>query len=376
MVVVLAVAVRMILAGPRHNWDFDSYLIVAGIMRRGANVYAETSRYNYGPIWFWLLHVLDVMSQWFSKPLVVFRLEIAALLSLVDLAIFAVLWRRYDRTRAMAALLSPIAILITGYHGQFDNLALLFGMLAVLVYESDKNADPGRFGITERRAAAYLLLGLSLMTKHFLFLFPFWIAIRERSWRARIWAVAIPSAVFLSGFLPYFAEGRAGIVAHVFQYRSYANAPLLNAVFAPLVKVANPMELFILSLVISGYLTRRWRPMDALLMYTLVLVSFAPATANQYLAIVVPAIAVFSNLPFLLYTLIATLVLIGDDSGLLIQIRFILPETVDRWLVSPDVYQLPVVVLAIGTFWAGFGTELTARFRQRTALKGARPRAS
>ena len=33
------------------NYDTESYGIVAGIARRGGDVYRETLRYNYSPLW-------------------------------------------------------------------------------------------------------------------------------------------------------------------------------------------------------------------------------------------------------------------------------------------------------------------------------------
>lgn len=364
--VIIAVGIRLILAGPRHNFDFNSWVIVADIMNRGGNVYAETTRYNYGPIWSWLLHAIDSISRrWFGDSGARLRLGVAALLSLVDLGLFAVIWRRYDLPRAIAALLSPIAILISGYHGQFDNLALLLGMLAVLLYESDEQNVPGPSGITKWRFGGYVMLGLSLMAKHILFLFPLWLAIRERTWRARLWAVWLPFAVFLSGFLAYMPQGRTGIITNVFHYRSVANAPLWNAMFASAVgAVVTPMQFFLGALLGAGYLTKRWSTMDALLWYTLVLVCFAPAVSNQSLAIVVPAIAVFTNLPFLLYIAVATLLLVGGSDGLLPQVGPFLPEQINSWLGGAARYQLPIVILFAGTLWAACGTRVRSWFRE------------
>jgi hypothetical protein len=360
LVIIVAVAVRLFVAQPAHNFDFDSYRIVANIMDRGGNVYAETSRYNYGPIWFWVLHALDSLSHWFADPLRAFRLSLAVFLTLVDLGLFAVIWRRHGRLAATATLLSPVAILITGFHGQFDNFALLLGMVAVSLYESDDHRVPGPSGITSTRFAAFMMLGISLMVKHILFLFPVWLALRERGWRARAWAFGLPVAVFLSGFLPYLREGRAGIIANVFQYRSFANAPLWNAVLPSFVReLIAPVPLFLAALLVAGYVTRRRRAMDALLLYTLVLVCFAPAMTNQYLAIVVPAIAVFTNIPFMLYSLVATLLLISSDSGLLPQARVLLPGSIGERIVGTRSFELPIEILFAGLLWLALGARVT-----------------
>ncbi|CAM8376021.1 hypothetical protein MCEMHM7_00896 [Candidatus Methylopumilus planktonicus] len=51
--------IRLFCASRGYNWDVDSYRVVADIVARGGNVYQETGRYNYGPIWFYILHWLD-----------------------------------------------------------------------------------------------------------------------------------------------------------------------------------------------------------------------------------------------------------------------------------------------------------------------------
>jgi len=47
----------------------------------------------------------------------------AGFLSLVDLGIFFVLWKKFGRPAAALFFLNPISVIITGYQSQFDNLA-------------------------------------------------------------------------------------------------------------------------------------------------------------------------------------------------------------------------------------------------------------
>jgi hypothetical protein len=365
--IALGIAVRLAAALFSYNFDVESYQIVASLMQRGENVYAFTPRYNYGPVWFWILHLLDSLSQWFSDPASAFRFLIAVFLTFVDLGIFVVMWRRFGRDAAALALLNGIAIIITGFHRQFDNFAILIAMLAVLCYEADDKKTVVPDGITARKVAAYSLLGVSLMIKHIFFLFPLWLAFRERSWRGRAWALALPVVIFLLGFVPYLPGGRDGISQNVFHYRPLVNAPLWNLTVRPLFgELISPMLFFLLGLLVAGYLARRTRPMKALLLYTLVLVCFAPAMANQYLAIVVPAVSVFRNSWFRTYTVIGTLFLIGNriGGGMDYQLFSQLVPQVN----SPHRYELLTGILFAGVLWLVCGPRVRIWLSQVTAL--------
>jgi hypothetical protein len=51
-VIVIGLAARFFFTTFGHNYDLDSDTIVAEIVDQGGNVYADTPRYNYAPVWF------------------------------------------------------------------------------------------------------------------------------------------------------------------------------------------------------------------------------------------------------------------------------------------------------------------------------------
>ncbi len=161
LVVVAGLAARLAVSLRGHTYDVDSYFIVAGILRHGGNVYLETKRYNYGPIWFYLIHLLDWLAGGRENIL---RCLIAGFLSLVDFGIFLVLLRRVGKLAASLFFLNPVSILITGYQSQFDNLVILMGLWAIHLFGDDFDQPVNR-----RKFYGLLVLGLSLMTKHLLF---------------------------------------------------------------------------------------------------------------------------------------------------------------------------------------------------------------
>jgi len=309
-IILLAGIVLRIAAATRgYNFDVDSYRIVAGIMARGGNVYAETARYNYGPVWFNILHLLDLIQPFGGEHPLDLRMKVAGFLTLVDIGLFLFLLRRYGLAIAALFFLNPVSILITGYHSQFDNLAVFVGLLSVAAYDRNKGARG--FWI------CLLGLGLSLSIKHLLFIFPAWLAMKEANWRRKLLAVAVPYAIFLGAFLPYQAEGRWGIIGNVFFYKSFANAPFWSLTVPAAFYAAIPMIiLFCGSLLLIGFYTQRRSPLESLHIYLIALVTFSSAIANQYLAIPIPSISVNWNWAYAAYSVVSTAYLAVEKNGL------------------------------------------------------------
>jgi hypothetical protein len=153
-----------------------------------------------------------------------------------------------------------------------------------------------------------ILIGLSLSIKHILFIFPFWLAFKEKSWSGKILVLLIPYVVFLGGFLAYIPEGLDGVMQNVFLYRSFSNGPFW-ALFSPFVVYTYipGVILFILALFILGIFVRTKSSLYSLHIYLIALVVFSSAIANQYLAIPIASISVLWNWGYLLYTISGTL---------------------------------------------------------------------
>src|SRR5690606_5516152 len=138
-------------------------------------------------------------------------------------------------------------------HGQFDNLALLFGLVGVELLERAESSDGWRYWMLSS-----LMLGVSLATKHLLFLFPLWIALRTGlDWRRRLATFLLPFGLFSIAFVPY-ASAWKEIFSNVIAYRSVKNAPLWNVVLPDAVLNAVPAAWFtVVVLMAFGWLFRR-----------------------------------------------------------------------------------------------------------------------
>lgn len=319
------------------NYDFDSYRIVIDLLHQGKNVYASTDRYNYGPVWFNLLNLLDWLS---AKDIFRFRHLLTGFLSLVDIGIFWVLWRRFGKWPAIFFFLNPISIIITGMHNQFDNFAILIGIWAVLIFGDDFEKPVGR-----RKFLALVLMGVSLMTKHVLFMFPLWLAIKQKGLAPKMVVLTVPVICFFLGFAPYCPGGSTGILQHVFCYSSQDFQRNFYTLFVPAILqfCFSAKIVWGLLLVACGFAARKEGGLTTLFLYLAVLVAGSPAMANQYLAIPTAFAAVWLN-PFTLAYLAAgflQLVLSRNELNLM---QFPLADTV-------NCYDLAIISLTFALAW-------------------------
>jgi len=126
------------------NTDQHNYQIVVEIMERGGNIYAEQAPYPYSPIWANMLFVLNKLASVSHIP---FHFAVRGFLSLIDLAnallIGLIAVHQTPQTSKKSSLiywLNPSVILIVGFHGQFDNLALLPLLIATFLINYKPNS--------------------------------------------------------------------------------------------------------------------------------------------------------------------------------------------------------------------------------------------
>jgi len=310
LLAILSTSAKVFLAGQGHNIDVESWSIFAEIIRDGKNLYAETYRIpyhpptdpSYGPIWCYVgagvsyvqAHLLG------SDSLDVFHRLLALLLSLVDVAIAYLLARHYSFVAGALFLVNPVSLLVTGFHSQFDNVAILLGLVACLLL--DKNAGPPRL------ALAMFILGVSLAVKHVLIFLPLWFFFHPGSSRRRRLLSLVPYGIFAASFLPFIRDERGleGVIEGVLTYGSFH----LDAFFPHLVQAAIPLEtiellfawvpifsgfkfVWLVAMLLVGFAVREKGYGEQLLVYLVAVVVFSSAIADQYLAIPLATCAVY-----------------------------------------------------------------------------------
>lgn len=339
LILSLGILARIGVSLHGHNYDVESYWLVGQIVDNGGNVYAETHRYNYGPVWFGVLGGLYKVTAGFPDHFAAYRISIALFLTVVDIGIALLLWKKFGKKVAALFFLNPISIIITGYHSQFDNLAILLGFAGVLMLAKSETDH-------KRTWSGWALLGLSLMTKHILFALPIWLAIKQKVLWKKIAVMVVPFGLFAVSFVPFWQHGREGIINNVLLYRSMNNAPFWTTIAPGILQNNLPVFLlFIGSLVAAGFAVRKVGIIKTFLIYLACLVLFSSSIANQYLAILVPFIAVYFNLWLALLTVVATLyLLIEPGAGMgITQLAFIPLKFVSL--------NIQIALLSLGILW-------------------------
>jgi hypothetical protein len=335
LIICIGLGLRLFLASLNlHNFDILMYEKDIEILREGKNVYAEQKHYNYTPFWFLTLGAIDNIPFLRSLP---FYFTIRAFLTLIDVVSLFILVRiaaqrglNLIKTSAFF-FLNPISIIITGYHGQFDNIVILF--LLIAIYLHGKSFE----GLSRTKIVLiWLATSMSLIVKHII-LFPitfFWFNITKR-WKA-ILAMISSVIIFLTTFLPYATDNaRHNILKNVFLYRSvegrYGIGEVLNircpdrCVFTTLklgsYSVSLDVFLIYFLLFLGGFLLclfliRFKDPARGALFGILYFLTFTNGIGAQYLMLPIALGALFPTKWFLLFSMTITFFMIGDSDEL------------------------------------------------------------
>jgi hypothetical protein len=277
LVVTLGIILRWMALRRGHNYDFESYQLVASGREEGLTPW-QVGRYNYGPIWAQFLYSFRWVESTFG---ISFRLQLVALLTAADLVIGYFFLRTRGLPVTCIFLLNPISVIITGYHNQFDNLAIAVVCLALLL---NRNRTSG--AILKSDIATVLLVALSLSTKHVFLVFVFWLAVRQIGLTRKLFYLCIPPLLFALSFVPFLSSSWSAIRTTVIGYDSADNGPFweilgLQNGLGPI----SVMMMFVAVLSLVGFLLRHRPTADALFFYLVAIVILTPSFANQYFVI-------------------------------------------------------------------------------------------
>ena len=338
------------------NFDLEMWKLNLYFFQNGESFY-DYGRYNYSPFWIYLLNIIDHINIPYTQNVNIFRYKIIFILNLFDFLIFYLILRNYSMKVGLLFFLSPISIFISGHHNQFDNIAVFFGFLAVLLLEKRKRNEIKYLGL--------FFLGISLCAKHILFILPIWLAFKEKSYLNKLIYIAIPYFIFLISFLPFSADYK-GIIENVFLYRSYNNGPFWG-LFAPKVfhMYLPKVFMFLLAMITLGLYFLKYNIRTTFFYYLICVVIFSSGIFNQYFAIPLLALAVLWNTKYLYYTIlcIALYLLDSDAIGLGPEIFVNLFE----WNIRSTriLYHPIILILFLGFIENIFGKKLINYYYKR-----------
>lgn len=121
----LVLRLAAILVSP-NTQDIPNYHLVGETLLQGGRLYADTpTAYPYPPLWAMWEVAAVLLGRWVPYPLVV-RLPILA----AEIGILVMLRNMAGPRAALLYAITPLPIMISGFHGQFDSLPLLFILAA------------------------------------------------------------------------------------------------------------------------------------------------------------------------------------------------------------------------------------------------------
>ncbi|MEO8348363.1 MAG: hypothetical protein ABI610_05580, partial [Acidobacteriota bacterium] len=220
--------------------------------------------------------------------------------------------RRTGKAAAGAALLffaNPVSVFATGFHVQFDNLAVLF-LLAAVWAISGTPARPAR------NVGTVVFLSASLLFKHVTYFHPLLFVRTRRRPGLPLLTALVPYGVFFASFLPYL--GSPGwVYERVFAYRSlaetYGASTLLDI---PGVPRWAPTALFLAAAGVGLAVFRKLEVGRASLLLFLLLLIFLPGVVQYYFVWPIALGALYGGAGYALYTLLVSAFFLGSPDGL------------------------------------------------------------
>jgi len=297
-VVAAGAAVRLALAwSAPESVDLQSYDIVADLLRRGQPLYEGTHRYNYAPLWAWLLAAIHRAAQSAGvSPSGLTR----SLLAAADLACAGMVFRLARRkgfahpwAAAAAVAGNPVLIWVSSVQGQFDNLSILLLLVAL-------------DAATALRAAPALFL--SIAVKQVTAVHPL-LFLKRREDALPILSVYTGTAAL---FLPYAGQWRA-IRDHVLFYRAVPRSYGLSELVLWDARFALPVALTALAAAAAAaWRLRSAEAARASLFVFLVLLALAPGLGAQYFVWPLVLGALFRGPGYVLVTVAALVWILGS----------------------------------------------------------------
>lgn len=346
LIIHLGIFIRIVLALGSYNQDMAAIILLAhSFDRQIYNVYSLPGFYNYAfPLYFFIgvIGLIQELLKVFSFQFL-YRLSISAI-DLIDLFLLLKIAKELKISKIKTAFLfflNPVAILISSFQGQSENIAVLFILWAILLHYRYAKKYTKRIFIYE-----WILLTLSIIAKHNVLynLIAFW---KEKglSMRKIFFLFGLSCLVFLLSFVP-FLSAKDTIIRNVFMYGSQSvlygiTFYLGKACAVCSISHVNIVQLykyiFMVLLLTLPFLLKPNDMAKTCLFWFLFFLSFTSGIGPQYFALPIALGALFPTRWFILYTAVVTVGFMGgiEENLLLGQIpELILVFYNSIWIIT------------------------------------------
>lgn len=235
-VAALAALVRLVPAALTFGTsDVVTWELLGRMLLDGENFYA-TQLHNWPALWIYFCAAAIWLHDTTGVPFsLLIKLPPIAADALISLLLMS--WTR-RRSAGLAYALNPVAILITGYHGQFDALMLAPTVLATLLFTKSTRLQTAARALrcarmTARQSGARatpisrnvllsaLAIGLGIWFKPVPFILLPLLLPRLATWRDRLLYTVLAVAPAILGTLPYFVQWPQDVAANFLGYSSW-----------------------------------------------------------------------------------------------------------------------------------------------------------
>ncbi len=318
LVILNGTITRIIFASVLYgNNDIKNMERVSKLAVEGKNVYANYKNYNYSPVWFHFLGAFQGLHQ--RLPALTFTCITRSFLTLIDLLtlFFLLLIAKHENISLVKTsiffYLNPVSYLITGYHGQFENFAILMVVVGLFAYVKLRQQKPVLGNIL-----LWTFATVGMIIKHNIF-YELIICLNhaiKRYW-LKFLLFVISVCVFLSLFIPYWSEGKNGIIKWVFMYGGgYVGRYGIPTIF----KLRYLKWAFIVGMFTFPLLLKSKDIIRQCLMGMLFFMTFTTGISIQYFILPIALGALRPSKGFLAYSLAATLFTIGSGNNVAVPI--------------------------------------------------------
>jgi len=307
LIIFIGTSVRLFPIYTYAYSEMGSYDIDATFFSLGHTIYADGARYNYSPIWFittGLLGKLSCHCPWS------YSFTIRSFLTLIDLLtlFFLILIAKEEKISmvktATLFYLNPISFIITGFHCQFDNFAILMIIVGIYAYiKLGRESVLGKIllwgfatlGMYVKQIVVYEILACL----NFVF---------KSNWK-KIMAFGLSAVGFFLLFVPYWKHDHAWITQNVFHYSSLPGLYGIGTICT----AYKLKKLFILGFLLFPFFVRAKDIVIQCLWGMLFFLTFTTGISPQYFVLPLALGALRPSKGFFVYSLFVTIFILGYE---------------------------------------------------------------